>query len=210
MADGYNTQNYEEQGGTSWVVGGVLRINATGELRLDASGHANFASGRVTLPGTLRQGTIPLKLTDCWEAASADSLNALTSGTNPALGRINAGTDPKTRIRWASGTGASDPVQWDTDLPTDLATAFPLKVNLYGERTSGTTNALDVRVFFGVGDVNAGSSVALTSAPAYATVEIASGDILANTPLSIIVSPQSVSGNVDLYGARLVYTRLTS
>ena len=209
-SSGYSVGIFRRQGGNEMVVssGSSFVVDAGGVFTFN--GTLNASGGAVVLPGVLGRGYINLPLGDAMEVSSADSLNPLTSGTNPLIGRINAGTDPKARIRWASGTGATDLVQWDVHLPPDVATAGGMTLNLYGEKTSGTSNALEARIFFGVGDTNAGSTVALTSSPANAAITIASGDIVANTPVAIIVGPQSVSGNVDLYGARLTYTRLSS
>lgn len=201
-----HTRVYREQGGSRQVVasGGTILVEAGGTI--DAS------AGSITLPGTLRQGFVDLPLLGAWEVASADSLNALTSGTNPSLGRINAGTDPKGKISWSTAAGTTDPVQWDVMLPPDVASGGGLTVGLYGEGASANaTNELNVRVFFGVGDANAGTTVALTSAPGLRTIAVASGDVIVNTPLSIIVSPNAhASGAIDLYGGRIVYTRRTS
>lgn len=203
---------YHEQGATGMVVasGGRVLVESGGVIRLGTGGQIDASAGQVVLPGRLREGVIPLSVLDAWEVSSADSLNPLTSGTNPAIGRVNAGTDPTARIRWSSGAGATDPIQWSAVLPTDVSTADPLRIQLYGERTSGTLNAFEVRAFFGLGDANAGASGAFSSSPGYATVSIASGDIVTDVPLTVVVSPQSVSGTIDLYGARVVYTRATS
>jgi hypothetical protein len=199
---------YKTQGATALVVssGAEIQITSGGEISLGAGASANFASGSVTLPGVLMKGFIDLPLTAGWEASSADSLNVLTSGTNPSYGRINAGTDPKARILWTSN---AEKVQWDIMLPPDLSTAGGMTLNLYGE-ASGTPNTWGVDVRFGVGDADAGTTGALTSTPANASIAIASGNVIANGPMSIAVGPTSASGLVRLYGARLVYTKLTS
>lgn len=215
---------YRSQGATEMVVASGGRILLEPGSTLAASGQITFGAGStftlnstldasggaIILPGVLREGVIDLPLWAAAEVSSADSLNELTSGTNPAIGRINAGTDPKGRIRWTSGAGGADPIQWDLHVPTDLSTAFPLRVQLYGEVASGAVNGWNVDVRFGVGDANAGATVALTSSPTNATVSVASGDILANTPLSIVANPVSSTGTVDLFGARLVYTKRSS
>ena len=174
------------------------------------NGALDMSGANIILPGVLRTGFIDLPLGDAWEVSSADSLNALTSGTNPAFARVNAGTDPKGRIVWTSGTGGADPIQWDVHIPSDVATASPLVVSLYGEVSSAVVNGFNVDVRFGVGDNNAGATVALTTTPGNRTVNVASGDIIANVPAAIIVNPVSSTGTVSLYGARLTYTRLTS
>lgn len=209
---------YRRQGATEITVasGGRVvveaggRIDVSGQIVMQAGGVFDASAGAITLPGVLREGVIDLRLGDAWEVSSADSLNPLTSGTNPSIGRVNAGTDPKGRIAWTSAAGGADKIQWDVHLPTDLSTAFPLRLQLYGEVASGAVNGWDADVFFGVGDADAGSTVALTSSPANSTISIASGDIIANTPVAIAVGPVSATGTVTLYGARLVYTKRTS
>lgn len=213
---------YREQGATGIVVasggrilvegGGTIRVQGASGIILDASGRIDAASGSIILPGTLRQGFIDLVLGAAWEVSSADSLNALTSGTNPSFGRVNAGTDPKARIAWSTAAGSLDPIQWDVDLPPDVATASGLTIALYAEGASANaTNEVSVGVFFGVGDANAGTTVALTSTPGYRTVQVASGDVLPNTPLAVIVTPSGhASGAITLYGGRVIYNRLSS
>ena len=176
------------------------------------AGGLDLTSAQVTLPGVLAEGVIDLPLFNALEVSSADSLNALTSGTNPARARINAGTDPKARIVWSSGAGGADPIQWDVHLPSDVATAAPIRLNLYGEASSGAVNGWTVDARFGVGDANAftGTTAALTSTPANTSFSIASGDIIPNVPLAVIAAPVSSTGTVSLYGARLVYSRRTS
>lgn len=231
---GGHSRIYRETGGSSgataqvFASGAVARfepgsqLNASGQITFGAgssfsmgstvtlTGLLNASQGAIALPGVLREGIIDLPLFAAAEVSSADSLNALTSGTNPSIGRINAGTDPKGRIRWTSGAGGADPIQWDLHVPTDMATDGPMRIQLYGEVASGAVNGWNVDVRFGVGDANAGATVALTSAPTNSTVSVASGDIVANTPLSVIVNPVSSTGTVDLFGARIVYRRLTS
>src|SRR5512146_1645649 len=130
---------YVEQGATEQVI--------------DAGGYLNAASGKVTLPGVLMKGYINLALGDAMEVSSADSLNAMTSGTVPLIGRINAGTDPKGRLQWTSN---ADSVQWDLMLPGDLSTAGGMTLDIYGEIASGAVNGWVADVRFGVGDANAG------------------------------------------------------
>ena len=194
--------------GSSFQASGQITFGAGSSFAMN--GTMDASAGAIILPGVLREGVIDLPLWAAAEVSSADSLNEMTSGTNPAIGRINAGTDPKGRVRWTSGAGGNDPIQWDLHVPTDLSTAFPLRVQLYGEVASGAVNGWNVDVRFGVGDANAGATVALTSTPTNATVAVASGDILANTPLSVVVNPVSSTGTVDLFGARVVYTKRSS
>jgi len=176
------------------------------ELTIDAGGYLNAASGKVTMPGVLGKGYIDLPLAAALEAASADSINALTSGTNPSISRINAGTDPKGQIYWSSN---ADKVQWDIMLPHDLSTAGGMILNLYGE-ASGTANTWGVGIFFGVGDADAGTTGPLTSTPANCSIAISSANIIANAPMTVLVGPTSASGLVRLYGARLVYSKASS
>lgn len=199
---------YKTQGATAQVFssGSQAQFTSGSELNFGAGSTANFTSGSVKLPGVLGKGWIDLPLTAAMEVSSADSLNALTSGTNPAISRVNAGTDPKARIIWTSNV---DPVQWDIMLPHDLSTAGGMTLNLYGE-ASGTPNTWAADIRFGVGDANAGTTGPLTSTPANASIPIASGDVIANAPMSIIVGPTSASGLVRLYGARLVYSKASS
>ena len=217
---------YVEQGATGLVVasGGRILVEpggslvASGQITMGAGSTFDLnttfdaSGGAIILPGTLREFEIELPLWAAAEVSSADSLNPLTSGTNPSIGRVNAGTDPKGRISWSTAAGATDPVQWDVMPPTHMSTAFALRVQLYAEGASANaTNEVNVLAFFGVGDANAGTTVALTSTPAIQTVSIASGDILANTPLAVIVSPNAhASGAITLYGARLTGTKLSS
>ncbi len=188
--------------------GKVYRKQGATEMTIDAGGYLNAASGKVTLPGTLMQGCINLPLGDAMEVSSADSLNALTSGTVPLIGRINAGTDPKGRISWTSN---ADPIQWDVMPPPDMSTVDGLTLGLYGEISSGAVNGWVADVRFGVGDANAGATAGpITSSPSLMTIAVASGNVIANTPFAVILSLASATGTVSLYGARVVYTKKTS
>ncbi len=187
---------------------GVYSKQGATEYTVDAGGYLNAASGKVQLPGVLGKGYIDLPLQRAMEVSSADSLNALTSGTAPYIARINAGTDPKARIAWTSN---ADPVQWDVMLPGDLSTAGGMVLGLYGEISSGAVNGWVADVRFGVGDADAGSTKGpITSAPALYSIPIASGDVIANAPMSVAVGLATASGTVSLYGARLEYTKKTS
>lgn len=195
---------------------GIYYVQHSGRnttLVVDEAGVVDITSGTLRTPAVLRQGFVNFSLGAAWEVSSADSLNALTSGTNPSFGRTNAGTDPQSRVRWASGTGSTDPIQISAMLPPDISTAAGLTVGVFGEGASANaTNELDVRVYFGVGDANAGTTVALTSTPSIRTVAIASGDVIASAPITIAIAPNAhASGPIDLYGGiRLTYTRVTS
>jgi len=183
-------------------------------LVVDNDGVLDMSSGTARLPAVLRQGVINFGLNEAWEVSSADSLNALTSGTNPSIGRINAGTDPAWRIRWASGAGNADPVQFNAFMPPDVSTAPGMTISVYGEGSSANAeNKLNIAVFFGVGDANAGASGGqLTSSPTLQSITVASGDIITNVPVTVVLTPSSAhaSGPIDLYGLRAVYTKVTS
>ena len=193
------------QGATQVVIatGGVLDVD--GGL-IDAS------AGRITWPPGLASGYIPLNLFSAQEVVSASgSFTALSTGTTPARGRINATTDPTLRIRWA--TGNNDPIQLpEVIMPDDLSTVGPITLHLYGEKGSGQASAdIDAQAWFGVGDTEMGSTVSFTSAPTRRTMSIASGDIVASAPLNLVLTPAAhASGVIDLYGAALSYRRKSS
>lgn len=196
---------------------GIRKLQHTGvntTMVVESGSVIDVTTGTLRTPAVLRQGYINFNLLNALEVSSADSLNALTSGTNPSIGRVNAGTDPANRIRWASGTGNADPIQFGFYMPPDLSTAGGLTFTLYGEGSSANAeNKLNVAVWFGVGGSNVGASGgALSSTPAAQSISVASGSLVANVPVTVIVTPSSAhaSGPIDLYGLRATYTQVTS
>ena len=197
-------------------------------LHVPSPGSGSIASGAITatklasaavtaakLSSTLKKGYIPLPLSSAREIATNDIINTagdagiLSSNTSPALQRVNAATDKKLRIAWASSN--SDEIVWDFTYPPDLDDTEPIVVHLIAGMAGATnTPVLTVSFFEGVGDTNAGGNTAALSATvADVTVSIAHTDVLAaGFGASIGVVPGAhTTDALYLYGAYIEYQR---
>lgn len=201
--------------GSSFTLNSTFKVGASGLIDLSTGvGRISFATGEIAAPdlaGDLSSGYITVNLFDAKEAVSASgTFTAITTGTNPALGRVNATVDPSIRVRWTTAAGAQDPLQLPTvALPPDVGTATGITVHLYGEKGSGQASAdIDVRAYMGIGDTEMGTTVNFTSSPADRTVAIASGDVVPGTMLNLVLEPAAhASGVIDLYAVWVTYAR---
>jgi hypothetical protein len=202
--------------------GGTLgsgSVTAT-ELAAGSVETSELASNAVTaakLTATLATGFIPLDIASLRIIASDVIGNTsegmlLDGNTAPSLQRVNSATDKALRVIWAASSSVEcqfPPVP----KPADLDGAVQLEVHLMVGKDTNTDNTvtIDVQMFDGVGDTEAGAA---TAALATATLTeysaaIAAGD-LAEAPgfLNISLIPGTHTADaIWLYAAWIEYTR---
>ena len=201
----------------------TMVVDTSSVLRGD--GTFNFASGRVTLPGSLGRGYIPFKLGGGAGKATATAsglVSPLATGAQPSyktMDTTNAVWVP--RLRWTSAAGATNQYFLNTfRIPNDLATAGGIKVHLIGERssaqsTAGGSGAVQVRIYANAvtttGWTDIGTTHELTSAPVESTASVTSGNTPASGFITVALVPNPHStGSIDLYAGGLSYQRKTS
>lgn len=173
-----------------------------------------------SLSGNLAKGFINLPLGQFRVVASNDIgvKNATDGGTiskdtDPIYERINAATDKKGRISWASGS-VIEIHGPEIVYPPDLDDAAPITVCLLAMMKSGSVDVPTIAVgwFEGIGDTNAGgNTAALSTSLAKLTVDIAAADVgVYPKAASLTLKPAAhATSNNDVYllGAWLEYTR---
>lgn len=174
-----------------------------------------MAISQIENYGRLAVGCIPLDIANA-VVISANVVQNTTEGgrpdgnTAPTLQRVNQDTDKALRVSWAGGSQVElqfPPVM----LPNDLDDAAPVFVDLVcGKDANANTVAIDVQVFFDVGDTECGaSSGTIAQAKAMYSAEVAAADVPADpTVMNISLVPGAHAGDaLYLYGARVRYTR---
>lgn len=159
-------------------------VGAT-NLATDSVTTVKIADDQVTaakLTDTLATGFIPLDITQL-RIIAANVIGNTTEGmlldgnTAPSLQRVNSATDKALRVIWASSSSIE--VQFPpVPKPPDLDGTADLTVHLMMGKDTNTDNTVtvDVQIFDGVGDTEAGSATAALAAAALAEY---SGTILA-------------------------------
>lgn len=197
-------------------------------MHIDASGHLDISSGRVTFPGSLASGSIDLTrhLFGAREMASAEEITSgttaptyffgglLLTDTTPSLDVLST-ADPILRMQWVSANVDTIMVL-PFSLPGDLSSAGGLTIQLYGE-TVGTATAadaeqgFDIKVRSGLGDTEMGATHPnLTSTPGWQGITVASGDLTTNQ-INVHLTPSAHAGRaLNLYAMRALYTKKTS
>ena len=171
------------------------------------------------LGGHLQTGFIPLGLSD-WLIISSNDIPAiavasknggkLASDTDPSLARVNAATDKKQRIAWASSSSVE--IARDLVYPPDLDDAYPIVFHVLAAMADVTdTPVLSIGFFEGVGDTNAGGDTAAVTGTAVAeyTVTISQVDVGAYpNAVSLSIIPGShTTDALYVYATWLTYTR---
>lgn len=205
-------------GSTATIVVDHIPSPGAGTLGSGTVGTTNLAANAVTaakLTTTLATGYIPIPLASFREISSNDYINTagdagvLSVNTTPTLQRVNAATDKKARIAWASSN--SDEIAFDFAYPPDLDDTAAVVVNLLMVMAGATdTPTVAVSYFENVGDTNAGgNTTALSNTLTKKTVTIAAGDVgayPAAASIGIVVGAHTTDA-CYLYGAWIEYTR---
>ena len=198
---------------------GTGTVSAT-NLASDAVTTVKILDDNVTaakLTDTLATGFIPLDITQL-RIIAGNVIGNTTEGmlldgnTAPSLQRVNSSTDKALRVIWAASSSIEcqfPPIP----KPPDMDGTAELRVHLMIGKDTNTDNAvtIDVQMFDGVGDTEAGAA---TAAIATATLSeysaaIAHGD-LAEHPGFLNVSLVPGTHTTDaiwLYAAWVEYTR---
>jgi hypothetical protein len=190
----------------------------SGTLGSGTVGTTNLASAAVTaakLSTTMATGFIPIALQSLREIATNDYINTagdagvLSVNTTPKLERVNAATDKKTRVTWASSN--SDEVAFDFPYPPDIDDTAALTVNILCAMAGATdTPVIAVSAFENVGDTNAGgNTAALSNTVAKKSVTIAASDV-GPYPAAMSVGLVPGAHTTDalfIYGIWIEYTR---
>lgn len=182
-------------GATATITVDHIPSPGSGTLGAGTVGATNLASDSVTTPkiaddqvtaakvtNTMATGFIPLDITQL-RIIAANVIGNTTEGmlldgnTAPSLQRVNSATDKALRVIWAASSSIEcqfPPVP----KPPDLDGTVDLTIHLLVGKDTNTDNAvtIDVQVFDGVGDTEAGSA---TAAIATATLTEYNGTILA-------------------------------
>lgn len=202
------------------IARGTVSSGATTAITVD---HVPMASnlagiiGASDLTTTMRTGFIPLNITEL-RIIAGDVIGNTTEGmlldgnTAPSLQRVNGATDKALRVIWASSSSVEcqfPPVA----KPPDLDGTALLSVHLMLEKDTNTDTAvtIDIQIFDGVGDTEAGGATAALAAAALAeySASIAAAD-LAEHPgfLNISLVPGAhTTDAIRLYAAWIEYTR---
>lgn len=168
------------------------------------------------LSDSMQLGCIQLPLVDWRELAAADIQNAAANGgllakdTTPILERVNVGTDPALRLKWAATN--VDALTISVISPPDLDVSQSVKVKLRA-RMSGAvdtpTVAVDLREDVGGSNLG-GNTGALSSS--IATVERActvTADTTTQKAWTITITPGAHGTDLlELYAAWIEYTRV--
>lgn len=173
-----------------------IRIGSSGEIKMEPG--AELYGLTRNLHWDLSRGIV----------SSASGGRSVIASGNPSWVVVNGVTDPSARVRWTSAAGTTQAVHLPPmPIPDDLATDSPLVLRFRGEGSSANaTNELDIMAFVNIGDANAGTTMALTSAVAERTVTIASGDLATAGFISLVLRPKAhASGFIDLYSLTGTY-----
>ena len=192
-------------------------------MYVDAGSVLNLAAG--TLAGALATGTIDLgaHLFAARELSSAENFASGTSApayfwggmlyneSTPALA-LNTTLDETASVFWIGGN--VDAIKLPpVALPSDLSTAGPMTIELYGE-TVGTASAADAiqsvqsKIWMGIGGTVLGTTQpSFTSTPSWQGTAVASGSLTTDV-MNIILLPQAhANRGIRVYGARARYRR---
>lgn len=201
----------------------VYRKQGGAELVIASGGTLTFESGStLTLPSNLRTGFIPLPL-GAWRLIATNDIPAIAvasgnggnlgSDTAPKFKRVNAATDKKIRIEWASSSSIE--ITQDFVYPPDLDDTATIVVHLL-MAMAGTTDTPTIAVgyFEGLGDTNAGGNTAAVTGTTIAdySVTIAASDVGAYpVGASIALTPAAhTTDALYLYSSWATYTRKTN
>lgn len=205
----------------------ILRLDGANRKLYLPSGSTLELAGSLTLPagsieaadlGTnLQRGFIPLNLFHAYLISSNNTINTTEGAypdgnTTPIMARINAATDKTMRLVWAANDVSE--VQFPPiALPPDLDDTAAMTVHLYGykDANANATFAIDVQVFFNVGDTECGAATAAITETAATekSVSIAASDVPAH-PGVMTISLAPGAHNSDAYyllGAWVEYQR---
>jgi len=179
-------------------------------FHVDASGHLNIASGRVTFPPNLARGYIPLSVAGVKTTATASGIvTAWTTAVQPKL-LTHEVTSGVTKYEWATANVAPL-IYKNLRLPDDMSTAGPLRLVYTAESVSGATNDINWQIRAGTATANLGATAALSSTPIERTVAVASGSVPASGFIGVTVFPGAhATGAVSLYAAGISYAKRTS
>lgn len=224
----YSEQHINAGSTREMASGAVLHLSAGALIdAATATGLLTLATGAITNAmhaGNLTSGTIPLggHLARALKLASAETLatgvgvQLLTTTGNPSIELVSTG-DQAMYIEWASAQTVGIKLP-PVALPADFSTAGGANIELFmetiGSATAEDANAaMDVRVWAGIGDTEMGSTVAISSAGQWRTVNITSGNVLAPGStlggfLNITLAPSAHAGRAwRLYDMRMRYER---
>ena len=209
---------------------GIYRTQHSGRnttMNVDDGSHLNVA-GKLTQPGTLANGHLPLG-THLFGARNLASAENFASGSSaptafwggllmpdgePSLALVSSDS-AVFFLKWTSANVAAIKLP-PVALPNDFSTAGGLTIELSGESVgtgsaSDAISAITIEAYFGAAGTNVGSTHPnFTSTPGWQGITVASGSVATGT-LNITLVPQA-HGNraIRLYDARLSYTKKTS
>lgn len=190
----------------------VYRKQGATEQVIDAGGYLNIASGKVRFPGNLARGYDSLVPVAAKTTATASGvITNFTTGTQPSI-RTAEIASGSLIYGWSTAAGNDNPLYcapWR--VPNDLSTADPIRIH-YKMRTSGAaTNGVAFIARANAATADIGATAVLSSSPAEAYIEIASGSVPATGCINLTIKPNThATGNVALYSIGVSYGRKTS
>lgn len=181
---------------------------------------AKIAANAVTadkLSVTLGKGFIPLDITSARIIAGDVIQNTVEGGvpdgnTAPTLTRVNGATDKALRITWAAA-GVAEIQFAPIPKPPDLDGATDLEIHLMLAKDTNTNTAatIDVQIFDGVGDTEAGAATGALDTASLAEYSAAiAAAALAGHPgfLNVSLIPSAHANDaIYMYAAWVEYTR---
>ena len=188
----------------------VYRDQGGATLHVSTGGMLNLSSGRVTFPGNLARGYIPLVPRGVKTTATASGIvTAWTTAVGPSFKTFEVASGIAV-YNWA--TANVNPLIFENvRVPDDLSTAGALNLVYTAESASGATNDITFQIRSGTATGNLGATGALSTTPVERTISVASGSVPASGLIGVSVFPGThATGTVSLYAAGLSYAKRTS
>lgn len=190
-------------------------VHVGGKLTCDSFDPPEESITADALSTSMQLGQIQLPLVNWRELSAADIINAAGNGgllakdTTPILERVNVGTDPALRLKWAATN--VDALTISIASPPDLDEAQSVTVKLRAKMSGATdTPVIGVDIREDVGGSNiGGNSGALSSTLATVTRTFtATADPTTQKGWTITLTPGAHGTDaLELYAAWIEYTR---
>lgn len=191
----------------------VGNLHVDGVLTAKVFSPPALSVGAAALTSNLQLGMIQLPLVSWREIITADIPNIAGNGgllakdTSPIMERINVGTDPQIRIRWAATN--VDPISISVVSPQDLASgcAVYLRAKM-AAATDTPVIGVDIREDVGASSIggNTGALSDTISTVSRSFTPTATAAVLKAWTITLTPAAHGTDA-LDLYGAWIVYTR---
>jgi hypothetical protein len=190
-------------------------VNVGGKLTCDSFEAPDNSIDAGGLSATLRLGQIQLPIADWRELSAAATINAagngglLASDTTPIFERVNAGTDPQLRLRWAATN--VDAITFSVASPPDLDNAQTVAVKIRAKMAAATDTpviGVDVREDVGGSNIGGNSGALSDTLATVSKTFTATADTSTLKAWTITLTPAAHGTDaLELYSVWLEYTR---